>query len=44
MRRGDSHGAGGWLLDSARPPEAQQPYRYGRKKIEIENAREIICI
>jgi hypothetical protein len=41
-RRGDHHG-GGWLPASGRAPKVQQPRREGRKKIEIQDAREIIC-
>jgi hypothetical protein len=43
MRRADRHG-GGRLWDSGRAPYAQQPCGEGRKKIEIQNAREIMCI
>jgi hypothetical protein len=44
MRRGDRHGGDEWLPASGRAPEAQQPWREGLKKIEIQDAREIICI
>ena len=40
-RRGDHHG-GGWLPASGRAPKAQQPHREARKKIEIQDAREIV--